>query len=202
MDVDEVPEARVDNHRVSTTRGGEPPRAHAGGARARGGAERGAIQMRLQGAVTCASEVDETPLLVHGLEGLHHPFPPCDLGLQCPRGGVQVEVAVAAALRRPQEAASSLGGLERPKAVVQVHPGGAAFLEQGATAARGGVEAHQLQALLGTVLELHEEAPRGRPCLSGGLPADPSKVLVRALWVLPASDVHPNDRPATAGDDA
>ena len=156
--------------------------------------------MRLQGAVTRAREVDESPWLVHGLERLHHPLPPRDLGLQRPRGSVQVEVAVAAALRRPQEAPGGLGGLERPEAVVQVHPSGATLLEQGAAAAGGGVEAYQLQALLGTVLELHEEAPRGPPCLAGGLPTDPGKVLVRTLGVFAAPDVHPYDRPATAGD--
>ncbi len=149
--IDEHLGVRAEHRFVHAGRRGEPLRLAAG--------QRHGVHMFFQRRVLRARDVGETRRLVHAQQRVHAPVARGQRAQRLAVGVVQVEVFEAAAFGQPQEAPVG----QELQAVVQRHPGGRGFGQQGALAAVGQRGFDQFEPALVARLALEGEAFRAAP---------------------------------------
>ncbi|MNX35805.1 hypothetical protein D3C86_660790 [compost metagenome] len=121
--------------------------------------QRHRVDLAFARGIDPGAEIRLAGRLVHGQQFVHRPGPLGQRGDGLAVIGNAVQVLKAGALGRPDETA--LG--EEAQAVVQRHPGGGGFTDQGLLAAAGQVGLDQFQVLLVARLALEGEALRIAP---------------------------------------
>eukprot|EP00966_Prymnesium_polylepis_P190518 4415430-Prymnesium_polylepis.1 len=152
--IDKLLEVARELHGVGARADGDLPRHTA--------RERHAEQVRLLRVAAVANKEDTAALLVHKFGGraVHNPLAGCEGALERAGRTVQLEVAEARGLRRPEEVTR----LERHEHVAEVDPGlRRGVLQQHRGAAGRGVDEVKPQCLLLAVESLHEQLVRVLP---------------------------------------